>query len=41
MFPFDIPENIRKPLEFWCFQGDQNGALQKKGLSQELQKSFI
>ena len=27
MFPFDPPENIRKPLVFWCFQGDQKGTL--------------
>ena len=23
MFLFDPHENIRKPLVFWCFQGDQ------------------
>ena len=23
MFPFDLPENISKPLVFWCFQWDQ------------------
>ena len=28
MFPFDIPENIRK-----CFQGYQKGTLGRKGLS--------
>ena len=32
MFPFDPPENIRKPLVFWCFQGDQKGTLGSKGL---------
>ena len=32
MFPFDPPENIRKPLVFWCFQGDQKGTLGRKGL---------
>ena len=31
MFPFDPPENIRKPLVF-CFQGDLKGALGRKGL---------
>ena len=32
MFPFDPPENIRKPKVFWCFQGDQKGTLGSKGL---------
>ena len=32
MFPFDPPENIRKALVFWCFQGDQKGTLARKGL---------
>ena len=32
MFPFDPPENNRKPLVFCCFQGDQKGILGKKGL---------
>ena len=32
MFPFDPPENIRKPKVFWCFQGDQKGTLGRKGL---------
>ena len=32
MFPFDPPENIRKPLVFLCFQGDQKGTLGSKGL---------
>ena len=31
MFPFGLPENIRKTLVF-CFQGDQNGTLGRKGL---------
>ena len=31
MFPFDPPENIRKPKIF-CFQGDQMGTLGSKGL---------
>ena len=42
MLPFDPPENIRKPLifwcfqreVFWCFQGDQKGTLGRNGLSQ-------
>ena len=32
MFPFDPPENIRKPKVFRCFQGDQKGTLGRKGL---------
>ena len=32
MFPFDPPENIRKPFVFSCFQGDQKGTLGSKGL---------
>ena len=32
MFPFDPPENIRKPLVFYHFQGDQKGTLGRKGL---------
>ena len=32
LFPFDPPENIRKPKVFWCFQGDQKGTLGRKGL---------
>ena len=35
MFPFDPPENIRKPLVF-CFQGDQKGTLGRKGLSKQV-----
>ena len=31
MFPFDPPENIRKPK--MGFQGDQKGALGRKGLN--------
>ena len=31
--PFDPPENIRKPLVFWSFQGDQKGTLGSKGLT--------
>ena len=34
MFPFDSPENIRKPFVFWCFQGDQKGTLGSKGLKE-------
>ena len=30
MFPFDPPENIRKPKVFWCFQGDLKGTLGRK-----------
>ena len=33
MFPFDPPENIRKPKVFGCFQGDQKGTLGRKGLT--------
>ena len=33
MFPFDPPENIRKSLVFWCFQGEQKGTLGSKGLN--------
>ena len=33
MFPFDPPENIRKPLVFWCFQGGQKGTLGSKRLN--------
>ena len=36
MFPFDPPENIRKPKVFWCFQGDQKGTLGSKGLISEI-----
>ena len=32
MFPFDPPENIRKPKIF-CFQGGQKGTLRRKGFS--------
>ena len=32
MFPLDAPKNIRKPKVFWCFQGDQKGALGGKEL---------
>ena len=31
MFPFDLSENIRKPLVL-CFQGDQKVRLGRKGL---------
>ena len=36
MFPFDPPENIRKPLVFRYFQGDQKGTLGSKGLTENL-----
>ena len=32
MLPFDHPENIGKPKVFSCFQGDEKGALGRKGL---------
>ena len=25
MFPYEPPENNRKPKVFWCFQGDLKG----------------
>ena len=36
MFPFDPPENIRKILFSWCFQGDQKGTLGRKGVKRVL-----
>ena len=39
MFPFDPPENIRKPKVF-CFQGDQKGTLGSKGLIPSLRKTY-
>ena len=33
MFSFDLPESIRKPLVFSCFQGDQKATLGIKGLT--------
>ena len=40
MFPFDPPENNRKPKVFWCFHGDQKRTLGRKELitSSEMQK---
>ena len=38
MFAFDPPENIRKLLIFWCFQGDRMETLGGNGLMEELQK---
>ena len=32
VFPFDPPENIRKPLVFGCFEGNQKGVLGRKVL---------
>ena len=32
MYPFHPPENIRKPLVFLYFQGDQKGKLERKRL---------
>ena len=37
MFPFDPPETIRKPLVFWCFEGDQKGTLGRKGLNEMME----
>ena len=34
MCPFYLPENIRKLLVFWRFQGDQKATLGRKGLIQ-------
>ena len=36
MYPFDPPQNIRKPLVFLCFKEDQKGTLGRNGL-----KSFF
>ena len=33
MLPFEPPENIRKPLVCWCFQGEQKGIVGRKGLN--------
>ena len=33
MFPFDLPENIRKAKVFSSFQGDQKETFGRKGLS--------
>ena len=41
MFPFDPPENIRKPKVFWCFQGDQNGTLGSKGLTWSSTSTYV
>ena len=40
MFPFDLPENIRKSKVFWYFQGDQKGTLGRKGSNSSLQFSI-
>ena len=34
MFPFDLPENIRKPKVSKSFQGNEKGTLGRKGLKQ-------
>ena len=34
MFPFGPPENIKKPLFFWCFQRDQKLTLGRKWLTE-------
>ena len=41
MFPFDSPENIRKPKVFCCFQGDQKGTLGRKELINDLQNIIL
>ena len=33
MFSFDPPENIQKPVVFWCFQGCQKGIFGRKALN--------
>ena len=35
MFPFDAPENIRKPKFYDVFRGDQKGILGRKGLNRK------
>ena len=35
MFPFDAPDNIRKPKVSWFFQRDQKGTLGRSGLSNQ------
>ena len=40
IFPFDLPENIRKPLVFWCFQEDQKETLGRKSLKVLQQTNF-
>ena len=41
MLPFDPRENIRKPLIFWCFEGDQKKTLGRNGLRMYEQKLHI
>ena len=36
MFPFDLPENIRKPKAFSCFQEDQKATLRKKKVKEQV-----
>ena len=40
MFPFDPLENISKALVF-CFQGDQKGTLERKGLKKISYRTFL
>ena len=40
MFPFDPPENVRKPKVFLCFHGHQKGTSGRKGLKKK-QKLFF
>ena len=40
MFSFNPPEN-RKPLVFWCFQGNQKGTLGRKVLKVECKGKLI
>ena len=41
MFPFDSPENIRKPKVYCCFQGDKNGTLGRKVLNKLIISNHI
>ena len=41
MFPFDPLENIRKPLVFRCFQGDQKETLGRKGLMRTFNSGYF
>ena len=39
--PFCSPENIRKPLVFWCFQGNEKRTSGRKGLTNNLCCNFF
>ena len=41
MFPFDPPENMRKPNVFWCFQCDQKVILGSKGLMMKFLRKLV